>query len=76
MPRCERALVAVSIMWSALLTVSCAQAAAPAGADVTLVDLDDAGAVASWTTVNDPVMGGRSTSSVAFGNGGLRNCHF
>ena len=36
-----------------------------------LVDLDDAGAVATWTTVNDPVMGGLSTSSVTFGNGGL-----
>ncbi|WP_059014647.1 CIA30 family protein [Mycobacterium sp. M26] len=36
-----------------------------------LVDLSDRNAVAAWTTVNDPVMGGRSTSSVSFGDGGL-----
>ena len=36
-----------------------------------LVDLGDASAVAGWTTVNDPVMGGKSTSQVAFGDGGL-----
>lgn len=42
-----------------------------AGSATALVDLDDAGAVAGWTTVNDPVMGGRSTSRVAFGDGGL-----
>ena len=40
-------------------------------ADVVLVALDNAAAVDSWTTVNDPVMGGRSTSTVAFGDGGL-----
>jgi hypothetical protein len=39
--------------------------------DVSLVDLQNAGAVAAWTTVNDPVMGGRSTSGVAFADGGL-----
>ena len=39
--------------------------------DVVLVDLDDAGEVATWTTVNDPVMGGMSTSKVTFGDGGL-----
>ena len=36
-----------------------------------LVDLGDPAAVATWTTVNDPVMGGRSTSTVTFGDGGL-----
>ncbi|MDG5486061.1 CIA30 family protein [Mycolicibacterium gadium] len=37
-----------------------------------LVDLDDAGEVAAWTTVNDPVMGGMSTSRITFGeDGGL-----
>lgn len=36
-----------------------------------LVDLGDPAAVAGWITVNDPVMGGRSTSTVAFGDGGL-----
>ena len=45
---------------------------APAAADVTLVDLGTAEEVAGWTTVNDPVMGGRSTSVVAFEDGGLR----
>ncbi len=38
---------------------------------VVLVDLDDAGEVAAWTTVNDPVMGGMSASRIAFGDGGL-----
>lgn len=36
-----------------------------------LVDLGDPAAVAAWTTVNDPVMGGRSTSTITFGDGGL-----
>lgn len=36
-----------------------------------LVDLGDPATVATWTTVNDPVMGGRSTSAVTFGDGGL-----
>ena len=40
-------------------------------ADVVLVALDDAAVVNTWTTVNDPVMGGRSTSTVTFGDGGL-----
>ena len=44
---------------------------APAAGPVVLVDLGDPAAVAGWTTVNDPVMGGRSTSTVAFGDGGL-----
>jgi hypothetical protein len=34
-----------------------------------LVDLNDAAEVAAWTTVNDPVMGGTSTSKIAFGDG-------
>lgn len=41
------------------------------GVGTLLVDLADAGEVATWTTVNDPVMGGLSTSATAFGNGGL-----
>jgi hypothetical protein len=40
-------------------------------ADVVLVALDVAAAVDAWSTVNDPVMGGRSTSMAAFGDGGL-----
>ena len=45
--------------------------AAPAAGSAVLVDLTDPAAVAAWTTVNDPVMGGRSTSTVTFGDGGL-----
>jgi Complex I intermediate-associated protein 30 (CIA30) len=41
------------------------------GAAIVLVDLHDAGAVAAWTTVNDPVMGGKSTSTITSGDGGL-----
>ena len=44
---------------------------APAVAATVLVDFSDPAAVAAWTTVNDPVMGGRSTSAVTFGEGGL-----
>jgi len=50
---------------------SSAQAVGPAAADVVLVALDDAAVVDTWTTVNDPVMGGLSTSTVAVGDGGL-----
>ena len=49
---------------------SSAPPVSPEGSGVALVDLD-ADAVAAWTTVNDPVMGGASTSRVTFGNGGL-----
>ena len=38
---------------------------------VPLVDLTDAGPVGAWTTLDDPVMGGASTSRVAFEDGGL-----
>lgn len=48
-----------------------AQAVVPDGPGVVLVNLNDANAVAAWTTVNDPVMGGMSTSRVTFGDGGL-----
>ena len=44
---------------------------APAAGPAVLVGLDDPAVVAGWTTVNDPVMGGLSTSTVAFGDGGL-----
>jgi hypothetical protein len=43
----------------------------PDGPGTPLVDLDEADQVAAWTTINDPVMGGLSTSKIAFGNGGL-----
>ncbi len=44
---------------------------APGGPDVVLVDFSDANEVAAWRTVNDPVMGGLSTSQVGFGDGGM-----
>jgi len=50
---------------------SSAQAVGSEGPGVVLVDLDDASEVATWTTVNDPVMGGMSTSRITFGDGGL-----
>ncbi|WP_347133101.1 CIA30 family protein [Mycobacterium sp. DL] len=43
----------------------------PRSPAVVLVDLDVAGEVATWSTVNDPVMGGLSTSNVTLGDGGL-----
>lgn len=71
----------ISIMFACLafLTASCGSTGQPANADETtnapqttaLVDLDDADQVAVWTTVNDPVMGGLSTSRITFDNGGL-----
>ena len=70
--------IGVALAVAALLTVACGRSAnadettAPPGVRVvSLVDLGDAAAVAGWTTVNDPVMGGKSTSRVAFDNGGL-----
>lgn len=45
--------------------------AAPEAGPAVLVNLAEPAAVAAWTTVNDPVMGGRSTSTVTFGDGGL-----
>ena len=41
------------------------------GPNAALVDFNNANEVAAWTTVNDPVMGGRSTSAITFGDGGL-----
>jgi len=74
----------IALSCLAVLLVSCASTGQRASADettntptppaapaVVLLDFNDAGNVAAWTTVNDPVMGGRSTSTVAFGDGGL-----
>jgi hypothetical protein len=67
----------IPLVCLALLTVSCgsteraADADTPAAPGIALVDLDDPSEVAAWTTVNDPVMGGVSTSRVTFGDGGL-----
>jgi len=44
---------------------------ARADTNVVLVAFDNPAAVDGWTTVNDPVMGGLSTSTVAFGDGAL-----
>ncbi len=78
----KRLLVGIVLACSALLAASCGSTERSANADEAtnapqtprssvLVDLDDAGEVATWTTVNDPVMGGMSTSKIAFGDGGL-----
>lgn len=64
----RRALTGVAVAAVAILAVSCGAAERP---DVVLLDFDDPGAAAGWTTVNDPVMGGVSTSSVTVGDGGL-----
>ena len=74
----------IALSCLAVLLVSCASTGQRASADettntptppaapaVVLLDFNDAGNVAAWTTVNDPVLGGRSTSTVAFGDGGL-----
>ena len=57
---------------SALLVLACGSAgtAVSQEPDVVLVNLDDGGEVAAWTTVNDPVMGGMSASRIEF-DGGL-----
>jgi hypothetical protein len=52
-------------------TPSSSAQAVTEGPGTPLVDLDDAGRVATWTTINDPVMGGLSASKVTFGNGGM-----
>lgn len=71
--RVQRGLTGLVVACMALLLVSCGvagQSANADGSDVALVDLD-ADAVAAWTTVNDPVMGGSSTSKITFGGDGL-----
>ncbi|AEV72372.1 Complex I intermediate-associated protein 30 (CIA30) [Mycolicibacterium rhodesiae NBB3] len=65
-----RGLACVAFVCSALLVLACGTAVGEEP-DVVLVELDDAGDVAAWTTVNDPVMGGKSTARIEFGNGGL-----
>jgi hypothetical protein len=72
--RVQRGLTGLVFACTALLLPSCGTAGQSAEAersDVVLVDLGDADEVSAWTTVNDPVMGGRSTSRVTFGDGGL-----
>lgn len=70
--RLQRGLVGILFAVSALLVVSCAERSADADETTNaLLDLNAADEAAAWTTVNDPVMGGMSTSRIAFGNGGL-----
>lgn len=75
---CRCGLVGIVVVSSALLTISCGSTGQTVDTAETtsvpaapLVDLDDASEVATWTTVNDPVMGGMSTSRIAFDDGGL-----
>lgn len=76
--RFRRGLVGISLACSALLAASCGSPepsptaeSGAASSNVVLVNLDDAQEVTTWTTVNDPVMGGMSTSKITFGDGGL-----
>ena len=74
----------IALACLAVLLVSCASTGQTANADettttpappavpaVALLAFDDPGDVAAWRTINDPVMGGRSTSAVTFGDGGM-----
>ncbi|MFI5506250.1 CIA30 family protein [Mycobacterium sp. NPDC051804] len=66
-------LVGIPSVCAALMIVACG-VAGTAGSEepnVVLVKLADPSEVAGWTTVNDPVMGGKSTARIDFGNGGL-----
>ena len=81
--RLWRGRLGIGFACLAVLLVSCASTERTANADetttttvpavppVVLLDFADAADVAAWRTVNDPVMGGRSTSAVTFGDGGL-----
>jgi len=72
--RWRMARAGASIACLVLLIMSGASTGVIARADNSNVDLvafNDPAAVAGWTTVNDPVMGGLSTSAVTFGDGGL-----
>ena len=62
-----------SIACMALLMMSFGGTGLIARADTTtvVVAFDEPAAVAGWTTINDPVMGGLSNSTVTFGDGGL-----
>jgi hypothetical protein len=62
-----------SIACMVLVMMSFGSTSLIARADTTnvVVAFDDPAAVADWTTINDPVMGGLSTSTATFGDGGL-----
>ncbi len=65
-----RTTLAITCLAALILSYGNARGGVARADDAVLADLSDPAAVAAWTTVNDPVMGGRSTSSVTFGNGG------
>jgi hypothetical protein len=84
--RLGRGLTALVFACSALLVASCGTSGGTSGPDestnapetsavvsegTALLNLGDAAEVAAWSTVDDPVMGGTSTSKIAFGDGGL-----
>jgi len=71
--RCRIARAGALIACMALSIMSFGSTGHIARADTTnvVVAFDDPAAVAGWTTVNDPVMGGLSASTVTFGDGGL-----
>lgn len=70
---CTRGSARVAFVCSALLVLGCGSVGTAVSGEpsVVLVNLDSAGEVATWTTVNDPVMGGKSTARIEYGNGGL-----
>jgi len=69
----KRRVAGVLFVCSALMVVACGGAGSASSDEphAVLLNLADAGEVASWTTVNDPVMGGKSTARIESGNGGL-----
>ena len=66
-----RIVLAVLCLAAVVLSSANTGVLARAAGPVVLVDLSAPASVADWVTVNDPVMGGRSTSTVGFGDGGL-----
>ena len=74
----RRGLTGMLVACSALLAGSCgtadqssAPAAIPAERAAVLVDLRDRATVARWSTLDDPVMGGMSTSGITSSDVGL-----
>jgi hypothetical protein len=68
--RMARAGAVIACMVLLLMSFGSSGLIARASTNV-VVAFDDPAAVAGWTTINDPVMGGLSTSTVSFGDGGL-----
>lgn len=66
-----RATCFAVLIAACLNTAPIARADEPATVSNVLINFSDPAGVANWTTVNDPVMGGRSISTVTFGEGGM-----